>query len=304
MFGKLWKAITSAFSDPANIAKRNVEYIAAGTDTLEKIEALQAERMALYLAAIVPACHEQLGVFLKESATKNRHYLEVYEFLISFVNPTEIITEIELRCGHVSEEMYNLYSTGLLPVITEAVPEASGILSRLELNSDIRSPKVIQMQAALKRNLSPLYVELQRLGHSRDKMTSYFPQLKKLLGNKGINWGDCVQGGLLGFLANAHPILATFSWLAKIFRDKEKEKQQQMIIESADREFQDYLKCWDRVYQLCLPIVTDQQKDIHERTKIICEGAIRILHELNAAGHNLKKVPKAFEKLLKHYQQY
>jgi hypothetical protein len=172
-----------------------------------------------------------------------------------------MMTEIALRCDQVAKSIYAVYAVDLIPAMEKAMPAAEVVLRRYELNSEMRAHKEIQLQAALKRNLSPVYIELQKLGHSRQKMITLFPQLKKIIGDKGIDWGGCVRGGLLGYLANAHPLMAAASWVLWFFQDNDKAKREQELVKQADCAFQEYLKGWARLYKLYVPVANDQMAD-------------------------------------------
>jgi hypothetical protein len=281
-------------------ASANHEYILSAREELKKIENLLTPRLTLELTSLIPGLRQSLAERLEQANEQN--FFEVFSYAISFAKAGDVRTEIERRCGLVTEMILDVYEQKLLPIIFESVPDAAAFKNRYELTQDVRAQEALNGQAALKRSLSQIYSELAELGRLQERLTNYLPELQRLR-NAGTNWGSFARSFAGGAIGAVHPLIGIPLVIANWFGDKEKQQREDAFVHTAMNEFTDYLGRWEKLYNLWLPVCEEQRVYIEEKMRRIFEASVpRILTDLDVADLSLKRVPEAYSRLLQDIQ--
>ena len=278
-------------SPPSTARKRDVqndEYIESAQEELKAIESLLTACLVKELTQVMPSLRDQLSQHLKQG--KEENFLEIYAYAISFAKAGDIRTEIERRCCVTMEAIFDSYQQELLPATFNSVPGAAALKTRYKPTQTIRAREALNGQAALKRNLSPLYCELDELARLQQRLASYLPQLEEMK-HRGHNWAGAARGFATGALAAVHPLFGIPMLIANWCNDSNNQKREDAFAKTAMNEFSDYIGRWERLPNIYLPACEDQRLLIIEKMSQIFDVTLpRILSDLDKAGFCLKRV--------------
>ncbi len=280
----------------------NPGHIAATKECLRELSQIGTNLCIGGLHQTISAKFQDLGAYLAQN--QNNFSLEVIWNSISFAKAADIRTEMEQTCVEIMELILAIYSTEFVPMIFDSVPEAVGLKSRFTLTEAYTAQESSNGQNALRRNLSPIYSELNELARVQEQLISSFPQVQAMVGDGSTDWGDTALNFGAGALAVANPLIGVPFLIARICGGSKKDEANNMFMQHWGVRLDEYWNRWNRVYNGYQPVFESQCRFVEEKMRDISERAIpNLLAELDAQGFNLKRVPATYQVFLKDIKQ-
>jgi len=281
---------------------KNPGHIAATKECLRELSQIGTNLCIAGFHQTIPAKFQDLDAYLAQS--QNNFSFEVIWNSISFVKAADIRTEMEQACVEIMELILAIYSTEFLPMIFDSVPEAAALKARFTLTESYTAQESLNGQNALRRNLSPIYSELNELARVQEQLISTFPQLQAMVGGGSTDWGDTALNVGAGALAVVNPLIGVPFLIARICGGNKKDDANNIFMGSWATRLDEYWNRWNRVYNGYQPVFESQCRFVEEKMRDISERAIpNILTELDTQGFNLKKVPDTYQVFLKDIKQ-
>ena len=250
----------------------------------------------------IPAVVQDLGEYLQKN--QNNLSPEATWTFISVVKAADVRTQMEQACVEIMETILAIYSTEFLPMIFASVPEADHLKSRHALTQDYITHQSVNGQGALKRNLSPIYSELNEIARLQEQLISSFPQVQAIMGIDPNSLGNTALGFGAGALAVANPLIGVPLLIYRWVNENQKGDLNNAFLKSWWDRFNEFCNRWDRLQANYQPVYEAQYRFIEEKLKNITDAAIpNILSTLDAEGFNLKKVPVTYQMFLNDIKQ-
>jgi len=283
--------------NPANLA-----HISTTKDYLQELSQIGTSLCIVKLHPTIPERFQRLEAFLAEN--KDNVSLMVIKNFISEMKVADIRTDMERSFVEIMELILFIYSNEFLPLIFDAIPDASHLKSKYALTEACMAQESLNGQNALRRNLAPVYSELNELARVQEQLISSFPQLQATLGDGSTDWGAAaLKIGAAG-LTVAHPLFGIPLLISRLWGDKKEEKIKAQFAELWGTRLGEYWHRWNLVCTRYESVLEHQARFIEEKMRDVSERAIpRILVDLDAQGFDLEKVPARYREFLQEIRQ-
>jgi hypothetical protein len=273
----------------------NHEYIRITADYLRQLSPIGTNLCAYSLWNTIPAADQYLAEYTQKTAQSSEAILT----FISMVKASDLHTALERACVEIMDRIQAIYSTELIPMIFNSVPEAAHLRERYELKQDYLAHQSLVGQSALKRNLSPIYCELGTISRLQEQLIATFPQFRAIIDNNPNSVENNALGFGAGILTVVHPLLGAPLLIHRWFSDNHKTEANKAMATDWWQRFNEFCDRWRNLYTDYQPVYEMQYQFIEEKLKNICEKVgPSILSDLDAAGFDLQRVPLTFQNFL------